>query len=177
MSKEINTEGNSIPLLWSKLTIPLLSVLFLFIAFFTTGIRNDHVLLVGIVNVSYFISNMTRRFIIGFSIFVIYWIIFDSMKLWPNWSFSEVDILPLYNLEKSLFGIQHGSLILTPNEYFNLHQNTFLDLLSSAFYLCWIPLPLIFAFYLFNYRKDLFLRFSLAFFFCFWCKSSFILFS
>lgn len=165
MSKEINTEGNSIPLLWSKLTIPLLSVLFLFIAFFTTGIRNDHVLLVGIVNASYFISNMTRRFIIGFSIFVIYWIIFDSMKLWPNWSFSEVDILPIYNLEKSLFGIQHGTVILTPNEYLSLHQNTFLDLISSAFYLCWIPLPLIFAFYLFNYRKDLFLRFSLAFFF------------
>lgn len=162
---ENNTEGRSTSNLLSKLMVPLLSVLYLIIAHFTTGIRNDHIFLVGIVNASFFISDLTRRFIVGFSIFVIYWILFDSMKLWPNWSFNNVDILPIYNLEKSLFGIHHGSTVLTPNEYFNLHQNVFFDLLCSAFYLCWIPLPLIFAFYLFNYRKDLFLRFSLAFFF------------
>ena len=165
MNTTIDTEAGSGKLPKGYWTIPLLSVIFLTIAYFTTGIRNDHIVLVGIVNISYFLSNLTRRFIIGFSIFIIYWIIFDSMKLWPNWSFNSVDIVPIYNFEKSLFGIHHEGVLLTPNEYLKLHHSTFMDLTTSAFYLCWVPLPLIFAFYLYNKRKDLFIRFSLAFFF------------
>lgn len=165
MNEKIKNEETSGSFNKGIFIVPLLSIVFLILAFFTTGIRNDHFLLVAVVNGSYFISNLTRRFIIGFSIFVVYWVIFDSMKLWPNWSFHNVDILPIYSLEKSIFGINHNGTILTPNEFLSLHHSTFLDLLTSSFYLCWIPLPLTFAFYLFNYRKDLFLRFSLAFFF------------
>lgn len=165
MSDDLISESTSFAKLKSRFIVPFLSLIYLLLAYLTTGIRNDHVLLVCIVNASFFISPLTRRFITGFSIFVIYWILFDSMKLWPNWSFAEVDIEPIYNLEKSWFGIMHEGSLLTPNEFFNLHQNTFLDLLSSSFYLCWVPLPLIFAFYLYNKRKDLFIRFSLAFFF------------
>lgn len=165
MNTKLNPASSSEKSLKRKLIIPLLSAIYLILAYITTGIRNDHLLLVTIVNASFFISDLTRRFITGFSIFVIYWILFDSMKLWPNWSFAEVDILPIYNLEKNWFGIMHEGTLLTPNEYFNLHQTTFLDILSSSFYLCWVPLPLVFAFYLYNKRKDLFIRFSLAFFF------------
>lgn len=165
MSTDLNPASGSVSIMKRKLIIPVLSLIYLLLAYVTTGIRNDHFLLVAIVNGSFFISKLTRRFITGFSIFVIYWILFDSMKLWPNWSFTEVDILPLYNLEKSWFGIMHEGVLLTPNEFFILHKTTFLDILSASFYLCWVPLPLIFAFYLYNKRKDLFIRFSLAFFF------------
>ena len=165
MSNALNSRATSTKSLKWKLIVTLLSIIYLILAYVTTGIRNDHLLLIVIVNGAYFTSDLTRRFITGFSIFVIYWIIFDSMKLWPNWSFANVDILPLYKLEKSWFGIMHEGSLLTPNEYFKLHQTIFLDLISSAFYLCWVPLPLIFSFYLYNKRKDLFIRFSLAFFF------------
>ena len=141
MNTKLNPASSSEKSFKRKLIIPLLSAIYLILAYITTGIRNDHLLLVTIVNASFFISDLTRRFITGFSIFVIYWILFDSMKLWPNWSFAEVDILPIYNLEKNWFGIMHEGVLLTPNEYFNLHQTTFLDILSSSFYLCWALVP------------------------------------
>lgn len=144
--------------------VPLLSVLYLLLAKSTTGIRPDHVALVAIVNSCYYLSSSTRRLIIGLGIIIVYWIIYDSMKAWPNWAFNDVDILPLYNLEKSLFGIHDGNNIVTPNEFFLSHSAVFADILCGTFYLCWMPLPLFFAFYLYFKNKNLFLRFCMAFF-------------
>jgi membrane-associated phospholipid phosphatase len=45
------------------------------------------------------------------------------------------------------------------------HQNFFLDVASGCFYLCWIPLPLAFAAFLFYHDKEAFFRFSLSFLF------------
>lgn len=148
----------------SFLIIPLLSVLYLFFSKTTTGLRTDHLVLVAIVNVCYYLSASTRRLIIGLGIIIVYWIIYDSMKAWPNWSFNTVDILPLYNLEKSIFGIHIGNNIITPNEFFLLHSNLLVDIICSLFYLCWMPLPLFFIFYLYFKNKNLFLRFCMAFF-------------
>ncbi len=147
-----------------KLFVPLLSLLFLLALAATTGIRFDHYLLVAIINSCYFISPQSRRLITGLAIIIVYWIIYDSMKAWPNYDFNEVDILPLYNLEKSFFGIHQGNNILTPNEYLSGYTNSFLDIISGIFYLGWIPLPLFFAFYLYFKHKNLFLRFCMAFF-------------
>ena len=148
----------------SMLLVPLLSLLFLLLTVVTTGIRFDHLLLVVIVNCCYFISPQSRRLITGLAIIIVYWIIYDSMKAWPNYAFNDVDIVPLYNLEKSFFGIEHGNNILTPNEYLLNHIHTLLDIICSIFYLGWIPLPLFFAFYLYFKHKNLFLRFCMAFF-------------
>jgi membrane-associated phospholipid phosphatase len=159
--KETNTRKNS----WlSFLIVPLLSLLFLLFANFTTGIRGDHYALVILVNTGFIISAFTRRLFTGLAIIIVYWIIYDSMKAWPNYEFNSVDIAPLYNLEKSIFGIQTGSTILTPNEYLLQHTNAFLDTACGIFYLAWIPLPLLFAFYLYFKNKNLFLRFCMAFF-------------
>lgn len=148
----------------SMIIIPLLSVLYLLFAKYTSGLRSDHLALVVLVNSCFFISQYTRRLIAGMGIIIVYWIIFDSMKVWPNWAFNDVDIVPLYNLEKSIFGIQSGNNILTPNEYFLKNTNVFVDLLSGLFYLMWMPLPLFLAFYLYFKNKNLFLRFCMAFF-------------
>jgi membrane-associated phospholipid phosphatase len=102
--------------------------------------------------------------ITGLAIIIVYWIIFDSMKVWPNWKFHSVDVLPLYNLEKSLFGISEGAAVITPNEFFLKHSTTAVDIIAALFYLSWIPLPLIFAFYLYFRNRSLFLRFCAAFF-------------
>lgn len=145
--------------------VPLLSGLYLLTAGVTSGIRGDHLLLVAVVNSLYYISSSTRRFLYGFSIFIVYWIIYDGMKLVPNNLVSQVDIKGIYLLEKRLFGIRDITGILTPNEYFHAHPSLFLDLFCSLFYLCWVPVPLGFALYLWMKQdKKWFLKFSFAFF-------------
>jgi inositol phosphorylceramide synthase catalytic subunit len=147
----------------SVVVVPLIVAAMLGFFAVTTGLRPDHFLLVTIILACYYISGATRRLITGLSVFIVYWMIYDSMKAWPNWAFTGVDILPLYNAEKALFGINHGGVVLTPNEYLILHSRTALDIIGGAFYLCWVPVPLLFAFYLYAGYKELFLRFSLAF--------------
>jgi len=146
------------------LLVPILSIALLAFASLTTGIRSDHIFLITIVNLSYYLTSATRRLITALGIIIVYWIIYDSMKAWPNWAFNEVDSLPLYNLEKSLFGIQHAGALLSPNEFLIAYHNKWLDLLCGMFYLGWVPLPLMFALYLYYTNKNLFLRFCMAFF-------------
>src|SRR5665213_1472779 len=123
----------------SVIVLFILSIAYLLLSWFLVGYKPDELVLVGIVNILFFMSPVTRKFITGFSIFIVYWIVFDYMKAFPNYRYNTVHIADLYNLEKHLFGIHfHGSL-LTPNEYWRLNGNTFLDVMGGIFYLCWIP--------------------------------------
>ncbi len=144
--------------------IVTLSLLYLIYCYTSIGVRGDQLMLVAMVNVSYILNGVWRRFILAFAIFIVYWILFDSMKLFPNFYFSEVNIEGLYNAEKAIFGIPYSGTIITPNEYYIENHNTFLDVLGAIFYLSWVPVPLMFAFYLFQKFPAQFLRFSLAFF-------------
>jgi membrane-associated phospholipid phosphatase len=88
------------------------------------------------------------------------------MKAFPNYSYNDVHIESLYYAEKRWFGINLPGRVLTPNEYFALHSSTFLDVLSGLFYLCWVPVPLLFATYLFfTKRRNEFMQFALTFLF------------
>jgi len=137
------------------------TVLYLLVSFFLIGFKTDQLVLAAIFNLFYFASALSRKFILGFSIFIVYWIIFDYMKAFPNYTFNEVHIGDLYNTEKRLFGT--GVQMVTPNEYWLAHQNSLLDVMTGIFYLCWIPVPLAFAAYLFFKDKKIFLQFSLTF--------------
>lgn len=139
------------------------TILYLAVSFLLIGFKTDQLGLVIFFNVFYFLSSGTRKFIIGFSIFIVYWIIFDYMKAIPNYKVNPVHIQDLYSAEKSLFGIHINGNIITPNEYWNANHNAVLDVLTGIFYLCWIPVPLAFAAYLFFKNKILFLQFSLSF--------------
>lgn len=141
------------------------TVLYLLVSYLLIGFKTDQLILAGIFNVCYFLSAITRKFILGFSIFIVYWIIFDYMKAFPNYKFNAVHIQDLYNNEKLLFGIGAGSSRITPNEFWIANQNSFLDVMTGIFYLCWIPVPLAFAAYLFFKDKKLFLQFALTFVF------------
>lgn len=85
------------------------------------------------------------------------------MKAFPNYRFNDVHIADLHETERSFFGISTEGKNITPNEFWIIHQNSFLDVISGVFYLCWIPVPLAFAAYLFFTNKNLFLQFSLTF--------------
>jgi hypothetical protein len=136
---------------------------YLLLSWMLIGFKIEQVYLALFFNTFYFISRTTRKFITGFSIFIIFWIIFDYMKAFPNYHYNTVHIESLYHAEKNLFGITDQGVIVTPNEYWQSHGNTFLDILSGIFYLCWVPVPLAFATYLFFKNREGFLQFSLSF--------------
>ena len=142
-----------------------ISLLYLLISRLLIGYKPEQLVLVLLFNVLYYLSFPTRKFITGFSVFIIFWIIFDYMKAFPNYLYNTVHIESLYNAEKSLFGIHTADGILTPNEYFRQHTNTFSDIISGLFYLCWVPVPLIFAGYLFFTNREQFMYFALTFLF------------
>ncbi len=142
----------------------IISSIYLLVSYFLLGFKGEQLVLVFLFNSLYFASNTTRRLVTGFSIFIIYWIIFDYMKAFPNYRFNTVHIASLYNLEKEFFGVHWNNSILTPNEFFALNHNTALDLMTGVFYLCWIPVPLLFAGIIFFKNRKYFFYFSLTFF-------------
>lgn len=141
----------------------VISAAYLLFSYLLIGFRPEQLVLVGLCNACYFLSETTRRFITGFSIFVVFWILYDYMKAFPNYAYRAVDIAQLYNAEKNLFGINYQAHVLTPNEFWQLNGNSFLDVMCGVFYLCWVPIPLAFAGYLFFQNRKLFFEFSLTF--------------
>lgn len=81
------------------------------------------------------------------------WLIFacsyDWMRLCPNYEVNPIDVSGLYNTEKRLFGITTAAGVLTPCEYFAAHHCSAADIMAGVFYLCWVPVPLCFALYLY----------------------------
>ncbi len=140
-----------------------ITTLYLLWCSFTGGIRQEHYYLIIIWVTAYYLSDKSRRFILGFSIFIIYWIVYDSMRALPNYEVAQVHIKQPYDFEKFLFGINENGKLLTPNEYFINHHSPFFDIISGLFYINWVPVPLAFAVYLFFKNKYLFIKFSLVF--------------
>src|SRR6202000_2848180 len=100
-----------------------ISLLYLGVSAWLIGYKSDELFLVLLFNVLFYLSGATRRFILGFTVFIVFWILFDSMKAFPNYRYNTLHIESIYRLEKSLFGIRDGvgasgvATILTPNEY------------------------------------------------------------
>lgn len=147
------------------LVTSLVSLAYLLLSYWLIGYQQDQLTLVLLFNVCYYLSFITRKFILGFSIFIIFWIIFDFMKAFPNYNYQEVHIQSLYETEKQWLGIQEAGKLITPNEYWAIHSNRFLDVLTGFFYLSWVPVPLGFAAFLFFKNRKWFLEFSLTFLF------------
>jgi len=141
-----------------------ISLFYLLLSKILIGYKPEQLVLVLIFNVLYYFSFASRKFITGFSIYIIFWIIFDYMKAFPNYLYNTVHIESLYNAEKTWFGIRVNGSVLTPNEYWQYHSRTSLDILSGVFYLCWVPVPLAFSAYLFfSRRRKQFMYFALTF--------------
>ena len=149
----------------SLLFTTFISIAYLLLSASLVGFKTDQVWLLVLFNACYYLSWSTRRVVTGFSVFIVYWIIFDYMKALPNYLFNAVHIKDLYEAEKSFFGITIDGVKVTPNEYWLMHTHTWMDLMSGVFYLCWVPVPMLFAGYLFYRDKKIFLHFSLTFLF------------
>lgn len=150
-------------LLKQSLWIAFLSVFLLGLLSWLVGLRIEHVLLVGTYNLCFIIHPVTRKFILGFTIFLLFALLYDLMKVYPNYEVNPVDISALYHFEKSVFGFTWSGELLTPNEFFARNHTPFLDLMSGLFYINWIPVPLAFAAWFYLKNKEQFLHFSLTF--------------
>jgi hypothetical protein len=148
------------PLSWRNVFLVTgISLLYLLVSAWLLGYKNDQLFLVLLFNAFFYLSGPTRRFMLGFSVFIVFWVLFDFMKAFPNYRYLDVHIGDVYAMERRLFGING----MTPNEYWLAHQRVSLDVAAGFFYLCWMPLPLAFAGYLFYKDKTVFLRFALTF--------------
>ena len=127
------------------------------------NVKQDKYVLVSIWLLGFYINDKSRRFVLGFSIFIIFWIIYDSMRIIPNYEVSPAHIKQPYEFEKFLFGFVHQNKLITPNEYFIIANNKLLDFLSGFFYINWMPIPIGFGIYLYFVDKVLFLKYSLTF--------------
>jgi len=146
------------------LMMAAISAAYMLVSYFLIGYRPEQLFLVVLCNILFFASLATRSFVVSFSVFIVYWIIFDYMKAFPNYKYNSVHIESIYNAEKNIFGIRTaGGNTITPNEYWQLHQHTVLDFLSGVFYLCWIPVPLMFAIYLYFKKRRQFFYFAFTF--------------
>lgn len=129
------------------------------------GYRPEHIFMALLIAGLFFACSRTRRLVVAILPFIVFGISYDWMNLLPNYEVNPIDVEGLYNTEKSMFGIvgSDGS-VMTPNEFWALHRATVLDFLSGVFYLCWVPLPIVYGLWLyFKGRTEWYLRFALVF--------------
>jgi hypothetical protein len=130
---------------------------------FGIGVRNDHFLFTSLCLGLFFGNGMSRKVVLALFFFAVYWVLYDSMRIIPNYELNPVHIREPYEVEKWLFGFPYGGERVTLNEYFAKNTHPVADLLAGVFYLCWVPVPLSFACWLFFQDRRLLLDFSLSF--------------
>jgi len=126
-------------------------------------LRDEHIFLSILWIILYYTNEKTRKFALGFSFFIVFWILYDSMRAIPNYTINIAHIKEPYDFEKLLFGIDYNGSVITPNEYFSVSNNIFFDFLSGFFYINWMPIPLGFGVYLFIKHKTIFIKYSISF--------------
>ena len=133
------------------------------------GVTAMHLLIVVLFVALYFAHPLTRRVAIAMLPFIAFGITYDWMRLYPNFKVNPIDIQPIYEAEKHLFGIPADGSVITPNEYFSTHHHPVADAFSGIFYLCWVPLPIAFGLWLlFHGERRWYAHFSLVFLFVNW---------
>ena len=129
------------------------------------GLRNEHIVLWALTLVLWWASERTRRWVLALSVWLAYWMLYDSLRIAPNWTVNAVHIRDLYEFDRDWFGVNMGGNLLTLNEWCAQHTRWWLDLLAGFFYISWVPLPLALAAWLYWKEPGLYLRFSWCFFF------------
>jgi len=141
----------------------IFTVLYLGWIQFSMGLRAEHIGASVFLILMFFASKTTRNMVLGFGFFILYAILYDSLRVWPNIQFNPVHIIEPFNLEKQLFGLNLNGTEVIPGEYLYASKSDLKGFIAGAFYLTWVPLPILFAGYLFFKDKKLLVHFSFAF--------------
>ncbi len=155
---------NNPPTTKETVWVLVLTVLFLLLTEVFIGLRSEHFLMVGTFLLLFFAHRRTRKLAVALLPFFLFGISYDWMRIYPNYRVNAIDIQGLYEAEKSLFGIKAGGTIVTPCEYFAGHHTTMADLFAGLFYLCWVPVPILFGIWLYlKGQRELYLHFAMVF--------------
>lgn len=129
------------------------------------GFRTEHIWLALLIAALFFACRPTRRLVVALLPFIVFGISYDWMNIVHNYEVNPVDIRGLYESEKQLFGITAADgTLLIPNEFFALHRTALMDFLGGVFYLCWVPVPIIFGLWMyFSGKVKPYLHFALVF--------------
>jgi hypothetical protein len=138
--------------------VAILALGYLLLAALLLGFKPEQAGLVGFCLFMYFFTGGTRRFLLAFGAFVVFWILFDFMKALPNYQVNPVHVRDLYEADKRLFHVGAQSL----NEFWLTRHTVFLDTLAGCAYLCWRPVPLGFGIYLYFRRRAFVTPFALT---------------
>ena len=131
--------------------------------FFLVGLRIDHYYFLAIFSACYFVSERSHKMTWGLIFFIIFWIIYDGMRVLPNYEVNPVHVKEVYDFEKSIFGLMMDGERVTINEYLMTVHHPIYDFLAGSFYILWMPAPLAFAVYLFYKNQVTLINFSAAF--------------
>ena len=143
-------------------TVIGLMILFLLLTAVCIGLRSEHILIAGLYLFLFFAGKTTRKLAVALLPFALFGISYDWMRVFPNYEANPIDVEGLYNLEKSLFGINDNGNILIPCEYFAIHNCQIADFFAGIFYLCWVPVPIAFGLWLYlKGDRSLYLRYSI----------------
>lgn len=108
----------------------------------------------------------TRKVALALLPWLLFAVSYDSMRFYPNYKVNPIDVRGLFEAERSLFGIATTSGTVIPGEWFNMHNCAVADFMAGVFYLCWVPVPLGYAIWLYlKGKREMYLRFSFAFLF------------
>lgn len=131
---------------------------------FVVGLNSGNLAFYLLISVLLFLSKGTRRFLLSFLPFVIYLLLYESLRILHEYNIFNIHNEALYNVELSLFGFNYGGQLITLNEFFLTNKHVLLDFYSGIFYISWVPFPLFFTILLFfkNWEKLAF-RFWLCF--------------
>ena len=129
------------------------------------GFRPEHLWMALLLAALFFACPVSRKAVVALLPFIIFGISYDWMNIVHNYEVNPVDIEGIYNAEKNLFGITAADgTLLTPNEFFALHTTPLMDFLGGVFYLCWVPVPILFGLWLyFGGQSKAYLHFALVF--------------
>jgi len=149
----------------NKSLIVYLSVIFVYLLFIfvSMGIRSDHLVLLSALSVLYFFNESTHRITIGLFPIIATWWILDAIRLVPSYWFNEVHIMDLYKAELNLFGIVKEGIKITPNQFLQQYNHSFLHLLTGLTYLMWIPIPCALCIILYFKSKKNLLPYTICF--------------
>ena len=127
------------------ITLVACLLLWLVVTVAFVGFRPEHPMLALLIASLFLASEKTRKLVMALMPFAVFAVSYDWMNIVPNYEVNPVDVRGLYEAEKSLFGITTATGVVTPNEFFGIHNCAFMDFMAGVFYLCWVPVPIIFG--------------------------------
>ena len=146
------------------ISVLVVIALFLVLTALFVGLRFEHVAMAVIYLLLFFAGLPTRKFAVALLPFVVFGISYDWMRVIPNYEINSIDVSGLYNAEKNLFGIVADGSLQTLCEYFSAHHWAVADFFAGIFYLCWVPVPIVFGIWLYVTKaRNVYLRFAMVF--------------